>query len=290
MTAYGRAAVDHAVGRFTIEISSVNRRYLECAIDLPKELRAFEPDFRKWISSIVSRGQISVKVSAEFFGTSPLNAKPNLQLARQLKEAWGAIARELDMPLESFKLEMLADVEGIITFETNLQDAETFRNILHSVVKSALKRLNDMKEFEGQALAAEISEYLDRIETSLQKIAVKAPTATHKFRKKLSDRLDELLAGSVENEERILREIGVYSEKIDIVEEVTRLESHSRQFRNLLNAPVDAVGKTFDFLLQEMLREINTIGSKATELEVSQLVVEIKSELERIREQVQNIE
>jgi uncharacterized protein (TIGR00255 family) len=290
MTAYGRAAVDHAVGRFTVEVSSVNRRYLECIIDLPTELQAFESDIKKWVSALVSRGQISVKISADFIDTSPLNAKPNIPLARQLKDAWDAIARELHLPEDSFKLEMIANVEGLISFETNLQDAETFRNILHSVVNMALKRLNDMKEMEGQALEAEIIERLDRITAAVQKIGLKAPNATHKFRKKLSDRLEELLAGSVENEERILREVGIYSEKIDIVEEVTRLESHLQQFRNLFNAPVDAVGKTFDFLLQEMLREINTVGSKSAELEVTQLVVEIKGELERIREQVQNIE
>lgn len=290
MTAYGRASLEHAVGHFSAEIYSVNRRYLECITTLPRELQRFESDIKKWVALAVSRGQITIKIFAEFIETSPLYAKPNLPLARQLKEAWMAIARELHLPDDSFKLEMLANTNGLIDYESNFQDEETFRNILHNVLNSALKRLVEMKEIEGRALEKDILARLDRIVAALNKIALKAPSATHKFRKKLVDRLEELLAGSVENEERILREVGIYSEKIDIAEELTRLESHLQQFKNLLIEPVEAVGKTLDFLLQEMHREINTVGTKATDLEVSQLVVEIKAELERVREQVQNIE
>ena len=290
MTAYGRASLDHAVGHFSAEVYSVNRRYLECVTTLPRELLRFEGDIKKWVALSVARGQITVKIFADFIENSPLYAKPNLPLARQLKEAWMAIARELHLPEDSFKLEMLANVNGLIDYESNFQDEETFRNILHSVLNSALKRLVDMKEVEGRVLEKDILKRLNKISEALNKISVHAPTATHKFRKKLVDRLEELLAGSVENEERILREVGIYSEKIDIVEELTRLDSHLQQFRNLLVDPAEAVGKTLDFLLQEMHREINTLGTKAMDLEVSQLVVEIKGELERVREQVQNIE
>lgn len=290
MTAYGRATVEHTVGRFTAEVHSVNRRYLECVVSLPKELQFFEGDIKKWVSAMIARGQVSVKIAAEFIEASPLNARPNLPLARQLKDAWDQIALELHLPADAFKLEMLTNIEGLIIYDTNAQDEETFRNILHNVLNMALKGLTEMKEIEGRALEKEITLRLAKIEQSLEKISLKAPSATHKFRKKLVDRLEELLAGSLENEERILREVGIYSEKIDIVEEITRLESHLQQFNELLYHSVDAVGKTFDFLLQEMLREINTIGSKSADLEVSQLVVEIKAELERVRELVQNVE
>lgn len=290
MTAYGRASLDHAVGHFTVEVQSLNRRYLECSIILPRELRRFESDIKKWVSSVVSRGQVSVKVHAEFLNSTPVDAKPNLPLARQLKAAWDEIAKELHLPKDSFSLGMLAGVEDIIIYDSNLQDEETFRNILHNVVNMALARLIDMKEVEGEAMEQEISQRLTIISDSLKKIAVKAPMATKKFRKKLVERLEEILGGSVENEEKILREVGIYAEKIDIVEEIVRLESHINQFKDLLENPIGTVGKTFEFFLQEMNRETNTIGSKSAELEVSQLVVEIKSELERIREQVQNIE
>lgn len=290
MTAYGRATLDHAVGHFTAEVQSLNRRYLECTIILPRELCRFESDIKKWVSSVVSRGQVSVKLHAEFFNSTPVDAKPNLPLARQLKAAWDEIAKELHQPKDSFKLEMLANIEDIIIYDSNLQDEETFRNILHNVINMALTRLLEMKEIEGEAMEQEIIQRLNIISDSLKKIAVKAPTATKKFRQKLVERLEEILAGSVENEERILREVGVFAEKIDIAEEIVRLESHINQFKDLLEKPMGSVGKTFDFLLQEMNRETNTIGSKSAELEVSQLVVEMKSELERIREQVQNIE
>lgn len=290
MTAYGRATFEHSAGRFTAEVQSVNRRYLECVAVLPRELQRFDGDVKKWISKVIFRGQVMVKVTAEFVETMPINAKPNLLMARQIKSAWEEIARELHIPPEKgFTLEMLANTEGLIVYESNLQDEETFRNILHRVINMALENLIEMKSFEGAVIQKEILRRIEVLKETVENIK-KIPDVTKKYRQKLVERLNEILTGNIESEERIMREVGIYAERVDVAEELLRLESHLHQFSMIAEAPVESVGKKFDFLLQEMNREVNTIGSKSAELEISKLVIQAKSEIEKIREQIQNIE
>jgi len=291
MTAFGRTTLTNPNGCFTVELQTVNRKHLEINVFIPRELLRFEVDIRKWISSAISRGQVTLKLSALFNNASPLNAKPNLPLARQLKHAWDKIAEDLGLPPEKgFSLDMLSEERDIILYEDNLQDETVFKNDLQNAVTMALDKLMQMKLIEGAALHKDIAQRLQKLRALIQPIHALAPTATTKYRQKLVERLNELLSGHIENEERILREVGIYAEKIDIAEELTRLDSHLQQFGDLIEYSEDSIGKTLDFLLQEMNREINTIGSKSSELEISQIVVEAKSELERIREQIQNIE
>ena len=291
MTAYGRASLVTPLGRFTAELQSVNRKYLEINANLPKEFLRFEIDIKKWIAAAVARGQVTIRVSAVLDKTPPLVARPNLPLARQIKDAWDKIAQELNIPPGSgFTLEMLANQEDIILFDENTQDEDKFRNALQETIEKALEKLLEMKIQEGNALQQDILLRLSIIRSGVEKIALKAPLATKRFREKLIERLEEVLAGSVENEEKVLREVSVYAEKIDITEELVRLDSHLKQFAEKINTAQDSIGKTLEFLLQEMNREVTTIGSKSSELEVSQVVVELKSELERIREQIQNVE
>lgn len=291
MTAYGRAALSNNLGRFSVELKSVNRRYLEIAMQLPPELMRFEVNIKKWISRVVLRGQVLVKLTADFDSISPVVAKPNLNLARHLKAAWDAIAQELNIPAErAFKLSMLADQEKIITFEDNLLDEEAFEETLHNVINMALEKLTDMKLTEGRQLHNDLLTRLDKLQARLNNIALLAPAAEERYRQRLLKRLEELLPGLPENENSVIREAALFAERIDITEEIVRFDSHIKQFTNLINGSESGNGKTLDFILQEMLREANTIGSKSSELEISQLVIECKSELERIREQIQNIE
>ncbi len=291
MTAYGRAALAVPLGHFVVELSSVNRRHLEIICHCPPELLSFDVDLKKWIAAAVSRGAINVKLFVQLTKSSVVTLKPNLVLARQLKDAWDAISQDLELPKENgFKLEMLADVEQIILQESDVSIKEELRDVLHQLFHQALEHLIIMKDVEGMALWDDISEHLEIIQTVIKEIEIIAPETVKRLHNKLRERLEEVVPGCMENEERILREICIYAEKADISEELARLKSHLDQFRDLIDDTEVRVGKTLDFIVQEMNREINTIGSKSSELKISQHVITVKTELDRIREQIQNVE
>jgi uncharacterized protein (TIGR00255 family) len=291
MTAYGRACVVCALGRLTVEIQSVNRKHLEINTFLPKELLRYDTDIKKWLGAAIHRGQVNVKVFAAFDRLSPLVVTPNLPLAKQIKAAWDLIAQELDLSVkQGFTLEMLASEPGILQYEEDDHDEELFRDNLQQAVMQALKQLVAMKEREGSALHDDIQGRSAKLAILVADIAKKAPGATARYRQRLIERLEEVMPGRVESDERLLREVCLYAERIDIEEELTRFHSHLQQFEALLNSQKPAVGKTVEFLVQELNRETNTIGSKSSDIDVTHLVVDIKSELERIREQIQNVE
>ena len=290
MTAYGRSSLMAHLGRFVTEIQSVNRKFLEIHVHLPPELSRFDAEIKKWIAAKVTRGQINVRLTAVFDRETPMAVHANLPLARQIKKAWEEIANDLQIvPEEGFQLSMLKDQAGILLFNTEIANEEEYRQVIRQIVEDALVQLLEMKNTEGATLTLDISGRLDKLQDGIHLIASKSTGATDKYRKKLVERLEELMPGAVENEDRILREISLYAEKIDIEEEITRFNSHLAQFKGLL-AFNESVGKTLEFIVQELNREINTIGSKTSEIEISRLVIDIKSELERIREQIQNIE
>lgn len=291
MTAYGYAVLTVPLGRFTVELSSVNRRYLEVNNCFPQEFLCFDADLRRWIGSTISRGLITAKLTIQFEKETSVSIKPNLALARQYKNAWDEISKDLRLPPEQgFRLDMLKDVEQIILFEENSPQVEALRDILHEVVHKALENLIEMKEIEGFALSQDILLRLKNIHSAVDEIAGLAQEAPKRHQNELKKRLEELLPGRIDNEERILRELCMYAEKLDMTEELIRLNSHVAQFTDLVQTTTGSVGKTLEFFVQEMNRETNTIGSKAAELKISQLVIAIKSELEKIREQIQNIE
>lgn len=290
MTAYGRASLNTPVGHFVVEIQSVNRKFLEVNVFLPRELSQFDIELKKWLLPYLARGQVTIKVNVTFEGAVPFIVRPNLPLARQLKAAWDEIAKELKLDAEEFRLSLLETTEGLLTYEENLAEEENYRGFLKQALEEALKGFLQMKSQEGAILQSDISQRLETMRQSLQLIEKKMPFATRKYREKLVARLDEIVPGHVENEERILREIALFAEKIDITEEMTRFYCHLTHFEELIHSTALSVGKTLEFVLQELNREVNTIGSKSSDLEIARAVIDIKSELERIREQIQNIE
>jgi len=291
MTAYGRANLNTPIGHFIVEIQSVNRKFLEVSVLLPRELSQFDIELKKWLLPHLARGQVSVKVSATFEGGVPFVVKPNLTLVRQLKAAWDDIGRELKIEsAEKFHLSLLKGMEGLFTYQENRSEEENYRGLLKHALDMALQGFLQMKTHEGALLQADIVQRLETIRQSLEIIQHKSPFATKKYRERLVARLNELSPGHVENEERILREIALFAEKIDITEEITRLHYHLAHCEELVHSTLISVGKTLEFVLQELNREINTLGSKSSDLDISRAVIDIKSELERIREQIQNIE
>lgn len=289
MTAYGQSSITTSLGRFSFEIQSVNRKHLEIHLNIPKELLRFDHEVRKLISSVVSRGQVTFRLNARFEGTAPTIVTPNLPLARQMKAAWDILAKELNLaPPDS--LELLASQPDILLFSDELANEDLYRKMIIEGVQAALQKFNEMRQKEGTALQKDIEKYFVQTRDRINQISHYAPNATAKYRQKLKDRIEEVLPGSVDNEERILKEICLFAERVDITEEITRFRSHLDQCADVLSADAMHSGKTLEFLLQEMGREINTIGSKSSEIEVARLVIEIKGDLERIREQIQNVE
>jgi uncharacterized protein (TIGR00255 family) len=288
MTAYGRASVTTKAGHFILEIQSVNRKFLEISVFLPRELSQFDIEIKKWLIPYLARGQVSVKVSAFFEESLPLIVKPNLSLARQVKKAWDEIAQELKFNLDEVQLSFLTSTEGLLNYEDNQAEEETYRQILKQVFEMALKNFLKMKMQEGAVLQADIMGRLKHIRKTMAEIEQKIPDAPKRFRDKLIARLEELLPGRIENEERILREIALFTEKMNISEEVTRFFCHMAHVEELIDSSLLSVGKTLEFVLQELNREINTLGNKFPDS--GRAVIEIKSELECIREQIQNIE
>jgi len=292
MTAYGRATVASPLGRFTVELQSVNRKHLEINSYLPKELLRYDADIKRWITNAVARGQINLKLHAVFDKVSPLVVTPNIALARQIKSAWELLIADLNLVVnDEGLLRILSNEDEILLYEEDLHDEEVFRKVLEEAISQALKQFIEMKLREGKTLCDDISDRFAKLGSWIKLIAVKAPGATERYRQKLLERLQEVLTTTIENDERILREVCVYADRIDIAEELTRFDSHLKQVDELLNADrPEGVGKTLEFLVQELNREINTISSKSSDVEVSRLVIDIKTELERIREQIQNIE
>jgi uncharacterized protein (TIGR00255 family) len=291
MTAYGRALLSERGVRIVVELQSVNRKHLEFHVHLPTELFCFEIDVKKWLSNLTSRGQLNLRVEVLFENEAPIALRPNLTHAAQLKNAWEAIAKALEVSLDdSQKIQLISQSEGLISYENTAYENEELKELLKKAVLLAVEKLNEMKSAEGSLLQKDISGRLEKLEDWLGKIESIAPEAVKRHGIKLRERLVDLLKESPENDERILREVSVYAERIDVMEEIIRLKSHIQQFGIFLYGPATDIGKTLDFLVQEMKREVNTICSKSVELEIIQIGIEMKSELERIREQIQNVE
>lgn len=291
MTAYGRATLTNSLGRFVAEIQSVNRKHLEINAVYPNRLVRYDGEIKKWVGAAVARGQVTIRLSLFSQETSPVAVVPNLPLARQLFHTWKAIGSDLHLVInDELVMTALQASPDVILFEEAPLDENLLLASLKEVVAEALKKLVAMKVVEGKALFDDIKGRLNKIVPIIKAIEEKAPGAAEKYRQKLQDRIKEVCGAGSEADERILREVCLYAEKIDISEEITRFASHISQAHHLLDSGASGVGKTFEFLLQELNREINTIGSKSSDLEVTRSVVEIKSELERIREQIQNVE
>ncbi len=291
MTAYGRALLATSFGRLSVEVQAVNRKYLEMTISLPKELSSFELEVRRWIAERVFRGQITVRIHAVFDQETPLHVVANIPLARKLKNAWDLIATAVGVDGQSaFHLEMLAHETELLRYEADSQGEQAYRTPLKQALDKALDQFMEMRLREGEALYRDIVQRLDTLKICIDRVAPTAVQATERYREKLLKRLEEFLPGTGENEDRLLREICLYAERIDVAEEITRFYSHLDQFHFQLASGTGNIGKSLEFLLQELLRESNTIASKSVDTAVIHTVVEMKGLLEQIREQLQNVE
>ncbi len=287
MTAYGRKQVTSSVGRVVVEIQSVNRKFLDLSVNLPRELSCFDPEVRKWTGQQIQRGKVTVSLKFFPLDDGPVRIEANLPLARSIAAAWETLCGSgiASGPLTS---EALLRQDGVLTTTVEIEDASAYRELLREAFDGAMADYQEMQKNEGRELEADILARGKLIGEMIEKIAPYTAGACDRFRDKLLERIGDLVEGA-DADDRILREVALYAEKLDIEEELTRARSHLQQLEKLLKKE-KPVGKTLDFLLQELFRETNTIASKSSHVEISELVVTMKAELERIREQVQNVE
>ncbi|NGX53752.1 MAG: hypothetical protein K1000chlam4_00469 [Chlamydiae bacterium] len=292
MTAYGRACPSSEIGRLVVEIQTLNRRHLEMNFSQPKPLARFEIEMRKQIAARIGRGQVNVSIVWRPEESQETKVIPNISRAKSVKGAWDKIAGELG--LNACDLSILALEKGLIEYEEEIVDEKLFSQTMQKGIGEALDYCIAMRQKEGAVLALDLEKRLAFLGEGIAKIEAMAPEAVELTREKLSSRLEELFNGSPENEERILREVALFAERLDITEEVVRFKSHIDEFRSTLKRASKAAnetrGKHLDFIIQELMREINTIGSKSSNMKVAHLVVRVKSEIEKMREQTQNIE
>ena len=289
MTAYGRGEAEGPSQKWVVEFRSLNHRFLELSLNLPKRLWGLEDRLRKLVEGRIPRGRVELQLSWESTGEKALTLKMDRALARQtaamLEEV--RVAGDLKEPLHLEDLLHFSDL-FLIKETRELALEETWETV-ERAVSGALEDLDRMRLSEGQALAADLAKSLGAIGGELERIRGQAPLLPRLWREKLSARLAELEGETGVDEARLAQEVVLMAERRDLSEELARMESHLAQFEETL-AAWGPVGRKQEFLVQEMLREANTIGSKAGDLLVSQAVLEIKGYLERLREQVQNIE
>ena len=289
MTAYGRGEHTSKDTRFTVEIKSVNNRYRDIIVRSPKSLQALEDDIRSQVASRTQRGRIEVFIQMEKGGEEveydlelnmPL-VKSYLRIFKQLGETFG-----LD---KNISLESVSQMRDVILVKSVEVDVESVRAALRVVLELALDSYDAMRNQEGKAIEDDFHKRLQLIEAYLNDIKERAPNASNGYEKRLKDKMKRMSADMEIDENRLIQEVAIFSERCDMTEEVVRAMSHLKQFRHYMDME-DAIGRRLDFLLQEINREVNTLSSKAQESSISAKAVEIKAELEKIREQAQNVE
>jgi uncharacterized protein (TIGR00255 family) len=288
MTGFGRGEGDTTLGKVIAESRSVNHRYCDINIKLPKRLSLFENRIKEIIRSQVSRGRIDVSLRLDSPGEERVQLSADLDLAEQYYRVLHDLKERLRLK-DEITLSLLAGAKDLIVAKEELGDIEPYWQEILPVLIQSLKNMDDMKRLEGESLGKDLQQRLENITERLQRIKQQFPLRLRAFFKRLQDRLRSVLEGIETDPLRFQQEVAFLAERTDITEEIVRAESHLAQFKNLLEGN-DPVGRKMDFLLQEIHREVNTVSAKANDAEISQSVVEIKSELEKIREQVQNVE
>ncbi len=288
MTGFGRGEAQRAGVTWSVECSAVNRKQLEVAVNLPRELAELENAVRTEVSATVSRGRVNVAVRKEAAAATADTVRVDQALAAQYFHAMHALALKLDIPpqIALADITRLPGVLGMAQTETTVEEAWP---AIQEALTAALKQLAVMRAAEGASLRADIEARLRTIEALLESIRAKAATVPEYQRKMLRQRLEEAGMPLPLDDERLVKEIALFADRTDISEEQSRAASHVKQFRAYLDADAPA-GRSLDFLLQEFFREFNTMGSKCNNAEIAHHVVTAKTELEKIREQVQNAE
>ena len=288
MTGYGRARETRGNRDITVELRSVNNRYLDCTVKMPRVYIFAEDAVKARVQKAISRGKVDVFVSIDSTGADEAVVAVNEGLAKGYYDALQKINSLLSLTGE-VSAATVAKFPDVLTVTKAEEDLESIGADICAVLDEALKNYNAMRATEGEKLAIDIGGRLDTIETLTGKVEQRSPETVREYREKLTARMQEVLQSTTIDEARILTEAAIYADKIAVDEETVRLRSHVAQLRDMLKSN-DPMGRKMDFLIQEVNRESNTIGSKCNDLDIARDVVALKAEVEKIREQVQNIE
>jgi uncharacterized protein (TIGR00255 family) len=288
MTGYGHGETDYDGTKFTVEVNSVNRKQSDIVINLPRDLVSLEPQIRQTINENISRGRTNVVVSYHNGSSVPRKLALDVDLARSYHDAMRALQKELNAPGE-ITIGAILQAPGVMRAPEESFDSTAAWPAIERALRAALNKLIKMREREGKNLAKDLIHRLKAMRKQIKEIRTLHPDVVKKYRATLLDRIQKAGLPIAPDDERLVKEISFFADRSDVSEELTRVESHLAQFAHHLRRH-EPVGRTLEFITQEIFRELNTLGAKANDAGISQRVVACKAELEKIREQIQNLE
>ena len=288
MTGYGRGETDYSGTKFSVELNSVNRKQSDIVVNLPRDLAELEPRIRQTINENISRGRTNVVVSYHNGSSAPRKLALDVDLARSYHDAMRAVQKELNAPGE-ITIGAILQAPGVMRIPEEVIDSDAAWPAIERALRAALAELIKMREREGKHLAKDLIQRLKGMRKQLKEIRGLHPDVVKKYRAVLLERIQKAGVPISADDERLMKEVTFFADRADVSEELTRVESHLAQFAHHLRRH-EPVGRTLEFITQEIFRELNTLGAKANDAAISQRVVICKAELEKIREQIQNLE
>jgi len=289
MTGYGRARGELHKRDITVEVRSVNNRYLDCNVKMPRMYAFAEDAVKSCVQKAVSRGKVDVFITVDASAADVAKVNVNMELAAQYADALSQLALICNKEDYQPTPETLSRFPDVLTVTKADEDLDTVSADICTVLTEALEAYNAMRAVEGAKLAEDISNRLTNIENYTTQVEARSPETVAEYRAKLTARMEEVLQSTTIDPQRILTEAAIYADKVAVDEETVRLRSHVAQLRTMLDSD-EPMGRKMDFLIQEVNRESNTIGSKCNDVSIAQVVIGLKAEVEKMREQVQNVE
>ena len=289
MTGFGRGEVFDSQRKITVEIKSVNHRYLDINIRMPKKLNFFEASIRSTLKKYIQRGKVDLYISYEDFTENVLSLKYNKELAAEYMGYFKEIEEQFQIT-NDIRVSSFVRLPEVFTMEEQTVDEETLWNLLEEALVLACKKFVETRELEGESLKNDMLDKLENMSDHVSYIVERYPILVSEYRARIENKVKELLAGNQIDDSRIATEVVMYADKISVDEEIVRLKSHIESVKITLKEEDNNVGRKLDFIVQEMNREANTILSKSGDLGVTNHAIELKTEIEKVREQIQNIE
>lgn len=288
MTGFGRGEHEECGRNFIVEIKTINHRYNDITIKLPRQLSYLEDSVRKYVLQGISRGKIDIYITQDRFSDEDVHVSIDDTLANAYIKALYELRDRFNLE-DDITVSIVSRIPDILNISKKEEEKEEIWGALSIAIQKSLDRLILMRSKEGEKLASDIVMRKQYVETTVKKIEGRSPLIVQEYKIKLQERIKEIAGGICVDETRLATEVALFADRSSITEEIVRLYSHLEQLELVIQEN-EPVGRKLDFLVQEINREINTIGSKASDLEITKYVVEVKSEIEKIREQIQNIE
>lgn len=288
MTGYGSGKAELSGKTFTVEIKSVNSRYSDFSIKMPRIYTFLEEPIRKAASARINRGKVDIYLNVESGGEEDCVVKVNSALAKEYLDSLRALSSELEISSNA-TAETFLRIPDVFTVDKAPVDEELIANAVLSALSEALDNFDKMRAIEGESLKNDLLEHLSFIKDATGEVEKRSPEIVKEYRERIEERMRDILGSATYDQSRLLTEVAIFADKVNVNEETVRLRSHVEQFTKMLEDG-GSVGRKIDFLIQEMNREINTIGSKSQDLDVARIVIDVKAEIEKLREQIQNVE